>query len=168
MRAFLAKVSLQQIEFRYVAHICSFNLWTLIIHELTCHCKCNYILFMQMQTQWASDIPACCPQCGKGFDARWNLVVGAGRVGRFLKATAWAMLIPYVILGPYFFVKLGILAGMAGGYGIIGMMFLPPAVVQFLGVLSPLSRRVTCNSCQWRKDYSIRPSKSHLKEQVTV
>lgn len=124
---------------------------------------------MRFQHPWPDDLPACCPQCAKKFDTRWNLVVGPGRVARILRATAYGMIVPWMVLGTVLYVSLGMPnGGLSGGYGIVGTMFVPPALIGILSLLFPNSRRVTCNSCFWRKDFPISSNKTEPEIQQTA
>ncbi len=116
---------------------------------------------------WPEDLPSCCPQCGKPFHPRWNLVVGPGRLARILRATAYGMIMPWMILAVIIYVLIDMPnGGRSGGYGIIGTIFVPPALIAAGSLLCPRSRRVTCNSCFWRKDFPLKSKRLRLGEQA--
>jgi hypothetical protein len=109
-----------------------------------------------LEQPWPDDLPACCPVCGGKFKTSLNFVIGPGRISRALKAIAWGMMVPWMIVATV--LALGMLGpGRSGGYAIVGMIFIPPALLAIASGLFPLSRRVTCNVCGWRMEYSMKP-----------
>ena len=112
---------------------------------------------------WPEDLPDCCPQCGKPFHYRWNLVVGPGRLARILRATAYWMIMPWMLIAVILYVLIGMPnGGLSGGYGIIGTIFVPPALIAAASLLCPASRRVTCNACFWRKEFPLKSKESRM------
>jgi hypothetical protein len=82
-------------------------------------------------------------------------------------ATAYGMIIPWMILGTILYVQIGMPSGgMSGGYGIVGTIFLPPALIAVLSLFFPISRRVACNSCFWRKDFPMNRNNTEQGEQA--
>ncbi len=109
---------------------------------------------------YPKDLPSCCPECGKQFRSKVNLEIGPGKVSRFLKALAYGMIVPWMIIAIVVLVTIGFPnGGFAGGYAIVGIRFIPPALIALMSVLFPISRRINC-SCGWQKDYSIIANKT--------
>lgn len=102
---------------------------------------------------WPADLPRHCPNCGKTFTSGVNLTIGPGKTSRILRAVAFGMVIPCMVVAV---IVIGFLqlpnGGLSGGYALIGCMFAPPALVALAALLSPSSSRVVC-SCGWKKDY---------------
>gem|GEM_PF-5710538 len=74
------------------------------------------------------------------------------------------MTIPWTIIA----VSAYALAGMpnfgrSGGYAIVGMILMPPAMVAITSIFFPLSRRVSC-MCGWREEYAIHPKETESQE----
>jgi len=70
-----------------------------------------------------------------------------------LKRVAYAMSVPWAVIAVVLFVALGMPnGGRAGGYALLGFMFVPTVVVALVSVLLASSRRVVC-ACGWSQDY---------------
>ena len=114
---------------------------------------------IMFERSWPSDLPNCCPNCGKEFRSNVNLVIGPGRAASILKGLAYGMIVPWMIVAVVVFVLVGMPnGGLSGGYAILGFMFIPPALVALASVIFPFTRRIIC-TCGWRRDYPARPVK---------
>lgn len=104
------------------------------------------------ERSWPKDLPGTCPDCGKVFQSNVNLSIGPGKASRRLKGLAYGMVIPWMIIAIVAIGWTGIpLAGRASGYAIVGIIFLPPALLALLSSLLPISRRVIC-TCGWQME----------------
>ncbi len=115
---------------------------------------------------WPKDLPNTCPSCGKAFRSDVNLVIGPGKGARRLKGLAFGMIIPWMIIAVGAFALGGMPnSGRAGGYAIIGLIFIPPAVIALASIFFPLSRRVIC-TCGWCMEYAILPDEKEAQQDV--
>jgi hypothetical protein len=113
---------------------------------------------------WPPDLPSSCPNCGKEFHPKVNLSIGPGKVARILKAISYGMIVPWMIIAVILFASFGMPnGGRSGGYAIIGIIFIPPAIIAFVSVLFPGSRRIFC-SCGWSHDYTALPKNTEAQQ----
>lgn len=120
---------------------------------------------MLFEHPWPNDIPSSCPRCGNELRTGINLIVGPGRAARIAKSITYGMILPWmliaVVLVLFFNMPNG---GLAGGYAILGFMFIPSLIMAIVGRLLPSSRRVTCK-CGYHKDYSVFPARETEAQQ---
>jgi hypothetical protein len=91
-------------------------------------------------------------------------VIGPGKIARILKAFSYGMIIPWMIIAVIIFAAFGMPnGGLSGGYAIIGIIFIPPAIIAFVSILFPASRRIIC-TCGWRSDYPALPKKTEAQQ----
>jgi len=115
---------------------------------------------------WPKDLPNTCPTCGKTFRSDVNLIIGPGKGARRLKGIAYCMLIPWMIISVGAFVLIGMPnGGRAGGYAIIGLIFMPPALIALASIFFPISRLVIC-TCGWRMECAILPKENKAEAAV--
>lgn len=114
---------------------------------------------MLFEHPWPNDIPSSCPLCGNEFRTGINLAVGPGRAARLVKCIAHGMILPWMLIAVVLLLCFDMPnGGLAGGYAILGFMFIPSLIMAILGSLLPTSRRVSCK-CGYHKDYSALPSR---------
>lgn len=110
---------------------------------------------------WPKDLPASCPSCGKRFQPKVNLIVGPGYVSRLLKGFAYGMIVPWMIIAAILAIVLDLpYGGMAGAYAVVGVIFMPPAILAIASIFFPNSRRIIC-TCGWKKEFRMAPRKSN-------
>ena len=110
-----------------------------------------------LERPWPEDLPITCPNCGKAFRSGVNLVVGPGKGARRLRGFAYAMAVPWAIITVAAYAVAGMPNfGRSGGYAIVGMIIMPPAMIAITSIFFPLSRRVAC-ICGWREEFAIHP-----------
>jgi hypothetical protein len=120
------------------------------------------------EPSWPKDIPSSCPCCGNELRTSINLRVGPGRAARIVKWIAHVMILPCILLGVPLFVFCGMPnGGLAGGYAILGFMFLPPVVMAVIGRMLPSSRRVNCQ-CGYEKDYPAFASRKTEDQRIVT
>lgn len=102
--------------------------------------------------KWPVGLPNHCEHCGNGYDIRFALEIGPGRLGRFLRKIAPWMTV--VMLGLMFATKLSFL-GMGGNGGMMAFavaLILPSIVLWIIGGILPTKARLYCFKCN-REDY---------------
>lgn len=118
---------------------------------------------MIFEHPWPRDIPSSCPLCGHEFRTVIHLAVGPGKAARVVKNIAYGMILPWMFMAVLLMLCFDMPnGGFAGGYAILGLMFIPSLIMAIVGSLLPNSRRVSCQ-CGYRKDYCALPDKAALQ-----
>ena len=97
--------------------------------------------------KWPVGIPDHCERCGNGYDIRFAMEIGPGRLGRFLRKIAPWMTIVMVVL--MFATKLSFL-GLGGGGGAMAFaaaLVIPSIALWIIGGLLPTKTRLYCFKC---------------------
>ena len=97
--------------------------------------------------KWPEHLPTHCGKCGNGYDERFSLEIGPGRLGRWLrKISPWLTIVMIALL---FLTKLKFLelGGNSGAMAFAAIIVVPAVLVYILGGLLPTRSRLYCHKC---------------------
>ncbi len=97
--------------------------------------------------EWPAGLPDHCEHCGNGYDIRFALEVGPGRLGRFLRKIApWMTIVMFILM---FVTKLSFLdlGGRGAAMAFAVALILPSIILWIIGGMLPNKTRLYCFKC---------------------
>jgi len=107
----------------------------------------KHLKSLSLTPEWPTSLPDHCEHCGNGYDIRFALEIGPGRLGRLLRKIApWMTLVMFLLM---IVTKLSFfsLSGNGGAMAFAAIILLPSIILWIIGGLLPTKTRLYCFKC---------------------